>query len=144
MKNNVLFETEFWRVILADDQYYLGRMYVSVKRNVGALRDLTPKEWNDLHKNVIVKLENSLIKSFRADVFNWTCLMNNEYKSENPEPHVHFHLWPRYKNSVRFAGEIFIDEVFGHHYDKYKSKKVNQEVFDKIADNIKNNLPTKS
>jgi len=142
MKNSILYETEYWKIILSDSQYDLGRIIVDIKRDVGTLRDLTAKEWEDFRENIIIRLENVLIESFGAEMFNWSCLMNNAYKPhiENPKPHVHFHLRARYRNPVEFAGETFIDEEFGHHYNRNKNRAVSQEVFDKIAEEIKKHL----
>ena len=138
MKNNLIFETEYWKVILLDNQYDLGRCILDIKRDVGTLRDLTSEEWEDLHR-LIKKLENALIKAFGAEMFNWCCLMNNAYKPniKKPHPHVHFHLRGRYRKPVKFAGETFTDEEFGHHYNRNKEKQVSQKVFNKIAEKIK-------
>ena len=142
MKNNLIYETEYWNVILVDSQYDLGRIMVDIKRDVGALRNLTSEEWEDFRENIVVKLENALMKAFGAEMFNWSCLMNNAYKPhiEKPHPHVHFHLRGRYRNPVEFAGETFVDEEFGHHYDRRKEQEVSPEVFDKIAEEIKKYL----
>ncbi len=50
--------------------------------------------------------------------------MNNFYQKENPNPHVHWHIKPRYKNGVSFHGKDFIDGEFGHHYDDNKDKGI--------------------
>lgn len=108
MEKTILFETKYWVIILANDQYYLGRCILDTKRKVGALRDLTKEEWENLYE-LIKKLENAVIKIFGAEMFNWSCLMNNAYRLNilKANPHVHFHFKPRYKNAVNFAGEIF-------------------------------------
>jgi len=62
------------------------------------------------YKNNSQKWKNSLKKSFGTTMFNWVCLMNDAYKSKNPKPQVHFHLIPRYKNKVEFAGKRFVDK----------------------------------
>jgi len=141
MKNSILFETDHWKVILCDNQYDLGRCILDTKRNVGALRNLKDEEWKDLLE-IIKKLEDVLMKTFDAEMFNWSCLMNNAYKPniEKPHPHVHFHFRARYRNPVEFAGEKFYDEEFGHHYNKDKRKIVSQKIFDKIAEEIKKHL----
>jgi len=64
--------------------------------------------------------------------------MNNQYKDinkNNPEP-LHLHVWPRYKDSVEFNGEMFKDDVFGHHYDKHKEKIVDREFLTILGDRI--------
>jgi len=139
MKNNIIYKTKYWRVILVDNQYDLGRCVIDIKRDVGEISRLSSEEWKDLHKNVIVKLENALKKAFGAEMFNWSCLMNNAFKPpiKKPHPRVHFHFRARYRNPVEFMGETFIDEEFGHHYDRLKDRRVSQEVFDGIREAIK-------
>ena len=105
---------------------------IILKRECGELSGLTEEETLDLLE-IIKKMESSLKKAFGATNFNWTCLMNDEQKKEDPKPQVHLHLLPRYKNKVEFAGEVFIDEVFAHHYDKKKEKIVSAEVLEKIS-----------
>lgn len=78
------------------------------------------------------------MNAFGAEMFNWGCLMNNAYKPEieKPYPHVHFHFRGRYRKSVKFAGELFVDEEFGHHYDRTKERHVSPAVFDAIRKRI--------
>ncbi len=128
-----IFDNKFWRVELLDNQYYLGRCVVVLKRRCEALSDLTNDEVKELFF-VIKKMENVLKKVFGATNFNWTCLMNDAQKKGRDNPQVHLHLWPRYKNKIEFAGEIFEDEVFAHHYDKKKNKIVSEDVLNKIAE----------
>ena len=45
--NSFISETKHWEVYLNQDQYYLGRCVIAVKRNVGAMSDLTDDEWLD-------------------------------------------------------------------------------------------------
>jgi diadenosine tetraphosphate (Ap4A) HIT family hydrolase len=141
MERNIIFKSKYWEVILANDQYYLGRCILDTKREVGTLRELNEEEWEELHE-LIKKLEKVMMKIFGAEMFNWSCLMNNAYKhkEKNPKPHVHFHFKPRYKNIVNFAGEKFHDEDFGHHYNDEHNKMVSPEVFDKIKEEILMNL----
>lgn len=103
-----------WIVMLSsDDQAYSGRAYVRLKRHCGDLADLTGSEWNGL-RSVIRRYEN-VRTAFGADLFR-ACLMNNAFQHENPSPHVHFRVRPRYGSVVGFAGERFYGSEFGHHY----------------------------
>jgi diadenosine tetraphosphate (Ap4A) HIT family hydrolase len=138
-ENELIFETEFWQVILSSDQGYLGRCYVILKRHCGDLAELTDEEWLDFSE-VVKKLESALKKSFNATMFNWTCLMNNAYQSESPNPHVHWHFRPRYNHKVEFAGLIFEDPEFGHHYDRTRKQEVAKDIKIKILEKIKENL----
>ena len=133
---NFLFETKHWKVYLNPDQYYLGRSVVVAKRDVGSLSDLTKDEWLDFTE-LIKKIEATYKKSFGATMFNWTCLMNNAYKNDPPNPHVHWHLLPRYKKAVTFKGIDFGDNEFGSHYARKIDRAVPDEVFSEIVKVIK-------
>lgn len=136
----ILFETDFWKVLLFPNQAYLGRCLISLKKDSGELSDLTSEEWADFHKNIVKKLEPAFKKAFNATMFNWTCFMNHAYRDESPNPHTHWHFRARYKNDVEFAGEKFQDTEFPTHYDKDRKKIVSKELLKKISEEIKKYL----
>lgn len=136
----IILETEYWIVELNNyDQTCLGRSYVSAKREVGSMSDLTQEEWLDF-SSVVKKLEASCKNVFGATMFNWTCLMNLAYQNDPPNPHVHWHFRPRYKNPVSFAGETFEDVAFGKHYERGTERKVTDEIASKIVETIQKYL----
>ncbi len=136
----ILFETEFWKVILSSDQAYLGKCVIVLKRDCERMSNLTSDEWMDFHKNIVQKLESVFKNVFNATMFNWTCLMNNAFKTENPKPQVHWHFRPRYKNDVKFAGERFQDSEFAHHYNRKRKKIVSKEMLKKISEEVRKYL----
>jgi diadenosine tetraphosphate (Ap4A) HIT family hydrolase len=124
-----LWETEHWLVILSEDQTYLGRGVISLKRRpCTTLTELRDEELVDLRNNVIVPYEAAVKKAFGAELFNWACLMNNAYQNTPPDPHVHWHVWPRYRNPVELEGEAFVDEYFGHYLSLDKKRSVSPEL----------------
>lgn len=134
----IIKETNHWYITLWENQYYLGRASIEYK-------DLSKKHLSELSNEEILELfslikgyEIALKKTLGTTNFNWTCLMNNQYKEKNKDnPEVlHLHVWPRYKNKVEFNGEVFEDEVFAHHYDKHKEKYVSRDFLITLADNI--------
>jgi len=135
---NSVFETKYWIALLASDQAYLGRCYVSLKRHCGDLAELKSEEWKDLII-LIGKLEKSVKRAFDADLFNWTCLMNLAYHNSPPNPHVHWHFRPRYSNPVDFDNLTFKDPEFGNHYarEAERSFEVSEETQHKIIEKIK-------
>jgi diadenosine tetraphosphate (Ap4A) HIT family hydrolase len=136
-----ILDSKYWKAKLIEDQYYLGRSIVVFKGDIEFIHQLSDEQFLDL-KQVINKLEIGLIKSFGTSNFNWGCLMNDSYKPENraKKKELHLHLRPRYENSVDFAGELFVDEEFGHHYDRVKKKIVSEDILNQIADKIRTNL----
>jgi|SRR3989344_4782962 len=135
MTEIVLFETIYWKIILFEDQAYLGRCVIVLKRHCDELSNLTLDEWSDFYE-VVKKLEFALKKTFKATMFNWACLMNDAYKSKNPKPQVHWHFRPRYNSDVLFMGEKFEDLEFAHHYSRERKKIVSYEFLKEIAKEI--------
>lgn len=135
--SNLIFETKFWRVILHDDQAYLGRSIVRLKRSSGDLIFLTDEEWGELHE-VIKIYELAVRKAFGATLFNWSCLMNHGYKFKPYTPLIHWHVRPRYKLPVSFAGLIFTDSKFGKHYARGSNRYVTKDIREKIIEAIRN------
>lgn len=133
--SNYISETNHWEIYLNPDQYYLGRLVIVAKREVPAMSELTNEEWMDFAE-LARKTENGFKKEFEATMFNWTCLMNNAYKEEIPHPQVHWHMRPRYKNPVEFAGQTFEDKEFGHHYARETEMAVSSEIEKEIIARI--------
>jgi diadenosine tetraphosphate (Ap4A) HIT family hydrolase len=94
-------------------------------------------------KELTKTLENLMIKTFRATMFNWSCLLNDAYLSRIPNPHVHWHFRPRYDHDVKFAEITFKDPDFGYHYNRERKQKLNEIVRGKIIKKLKENLKGK-
>lgn len=137
----LLFETDHWRVDLAEDQRYLGRCYVSLKRSCGDLADVTEEEMLDFLA-VVRRFETLMREAFGATMFNWGCLMNDAYQEADPKPQVHWHVRPRYAVAATVAGETFEDPNFGHHYVREKADKreVSPEMLEAIAAELHHRL----
>lgn len=136
----LIYETKYWKVLLhTKDQGYLGRCIVSLKRHCGDLAELNQEEVLDFIY-LVKKLESAAKKAFNATMFNWTCLMNNAYQKKPYNPHVHWHFRPRYNHKVNFAGIVFEDAAFGHHYDKGNFQEVSDDVRRRIIEKIRQNL----
>lgn len=131
-----LLTTEYWNVVLAPDQGYLGRCYVTLREHKASLSDLSDEEWAD-YAAIVRKLEQAGRKAFDASLFNWACMMNNAYQEENASPHVHWHFRPRYRQPVVVNGVTFTDPQFGHHYDRDQRKTVDADTFQEIIRRIR-------
>lgn len=136
---DLIFETDFWRVILSFSQRYLGRCYIFSKRHFAGLSDMTIEENADFFE-AVKKIEGAIKKSFGAEMFNWSCLMNNFYKKENPDAHVHWHMKPRYRDKVLFNGRVFEDKEFGHHYSRDDDVVCPEDMMAAIVEEIQKNL----
>lgn len=116
-----IFESNYWRIHLNEEQSYLGRCVIVAKKHSASLSELPSEEWLDLLE-VIKKLEKSISKAFSARMHNWSCLMNDAYQESPPNPHVHWHLRPRYEKPVNFSGKVFKDPDFGYHYNRNRNE----------------------
>lgn len=136
---HLLVKTKHWQVVLGNDQVYLGRAYVTLRTYKGRLSELNPEEWADFQALVAV-LEDAYRGTFGADPLNWACLMNNAYRVKPAHPHVHWHVFPRYKKAVEVAGIIFDDSAYGEHYDLHVKRDVDDEVVERILVRLKEHL----
>jgi len=103
-KDDLIYESDYWIVLLHKSQGYIGRCMIDLKRHAESLSDLTKDEWEDFI-SLIKKLEAALKKSFMATTFNLTFMMNDAFQEKPYNPHVHWHLRARYRNqfSDKFA-----------------------------------------
>ena len=138
---DLIAETYYWIILLAPDQRNLGTCVVALKRFEGDLDGLNDGEWQEFSK-IVKNLEHALKTAFNSTMFNWGCLMNSSYLNDPPNPHVHWHMIPRYKEKTKFAGLTFEDPCFGSSTMKAKVgfRKVAEDVRIKIIKEIKNNL----
>ena len=133
--NEPILENEYWSVTLEPNQAYLGQCFINLKQHKSDLSELIEAEWLAF-ADVVKKLEAAIRSAFGPDLFNWTCLMNNAYRSASAKPHVHWSAVPRYRHPVTFYGAEFTDPQFGYHYDIQHKLEVSGEVMAAIADEI--------
>lgn len=110
---DVIKETDHWIIFLAPNQSNLGTCVVALNRHCEELSELTKEEWEEFI-SLVIKLERAVKESFQATLVNWGCLMNSSYLHDPPDPHLHWHFIPRYRNIVKFDGLIFEDPHFGY------------------------------
>ena len=135
---DIIHQTDYWMVFLAPSQRYLGTCVVALKRHCKNLSELKEQEWTDFAV-IVNKLENALDKSFKPDLYNWSCFKNATFRDQNPNPEVHWHFIPRYKEEIEFADTIFEDPDFGH-IPQPIEKKVSNGIMKEIMAKIKANL----
>jgi diadenosine tetraphosphate (Ap4A) HIT family hydrolase len=133
-------ETSYWMIFLAPSQRYLGTCVVALKKKRANLSEVSDEEWDDF-VGIVRKMEDSVDKSFKPDLFNWSCFKNAAFRkdSESVDPEIHWHFIPRYQKSVLVYGIEFDDPDFGH-IPQPIARIVPREVMDKIKLLIKNNF----
>lgn len=138
-KQNILYESVYWYVFLADKQDYLDRCVVVLKRHCTTLSQLDLSEWIEL-KEIITKFEDCFKNVLGADLCNWSCLMNDFYKSVTPNPHLHMHVRPRYNKAITINDNSYVDVEFGHHYNPKKETMLSDKDRKILFEKIKNYL----
>lgn len=131
-----IIRTKYWNVETGSNHAYLGRAYVTLLAHKGSLSELSSAEWAEFEE-LVRRLETAYREAFGAGPFNWSCLMNNAYKERPYNPHVHWHLIPRYEKPVSIAGLTFTDEEFGHMFTPKKERIVDDRVVNEIVEKIK-------
>lgn|SRR5574341_136825 len=135
-----IYETPCWIIKLAPNQSLLGRCVISTKRHVGDLAHLSGEEITEFLK-IIQQLEGALRKAFNATMFNWSCYMNHAYRETPSNPHVHWWVVPRYRETVELEGTVFKDLSFGDPYDHAQWQEVSTELKTQIVEKIFAALP---
>lgn len=125
----------YWGVTLFENQYYLGRSIIFLKRHAGdAFIDTSIDEKNELENIVIPKLTNAISNLYKPDRFNYAAL-GNEVE------HAHWHIIPRYGKPVEFCGMVFEDKNYGKNYAPYdKNFKIDDEILMRIKIDIANTI----
>lgn len=136
---SLILDTEHWRVVLSYYQSYVGRLFVMLRAHKASLHELTQEEWDDFTQ-LVPWLEKANIQAFGGTPFNWLSMMNDSYKNTPPNPHVHWHMLPRYDHDVTIANKTFTDPDFGHHYDKDRNETISPEITQAIIKDLKRSL----
>ena len=136
-KQYQVYETAFWSVYLSDEQDYIGRCILVLKRHCSSMSEMNEDEWEDLRK-LICKVETCLKTVLGATLCNWSCLMNSFYKESEPYPHLHIHVRPRYDKPLMVNGNIYTDSEFGHHYAVKKDSEISDKDRETVFIQLKN------
>lgn len=135
-----ILDTQYWSVgIDGHNHAYFGRAYVTLKEHKGSLSGLSQEEWADFEE-IIRKLEKAYKDAFGAEPLNWGCFMNHAFRTEPFNPHVHWHIYPRYKIAPEFDGTTFDDPLFGNFYDDKAKRIVSSETAEAIASRLRQQL----
>jgi len=98
----IIKEFKHWVVLFREKQVTIGSVIIMSKElDRQSLGTISAEAWGEFGK-VSAFVENTIMKAFGAEKFNYLALM-----MFNPE--VHFHVIPRYSKPVTFMGSDFID-----------------------------------
>jgi ATP adenylyltransferase len=127
---DVLFDTPYWIIYLAPSQRYLGTCVVALKRHCKDLSQVEKNEWVDFGI-IVQKLEHALEKTFKPTLYNWSCFKNSTFRTNKPNPEIHWHFIPRYQDEIDFEGVKFRDQDFG-----YIPQPIKQEIPLKLREKL--------
>ncbi len=95
---------EYWSVLLRPDQATLGSVILINHGNAHAFGDLSSEATSEL-SIVTNDIETALSNCFKYDKINYLMLMMID-------PHVHFHVIPRYSTERIFKSVTILDEAW--------------------------------
>jgi diadenosine tetraphosphate (Ap4A) HIT family hydrolase len=133
-KNQILV-TDHWSVGVGNNQAYFGRAYATLRTHKGSLSSLDEAEWQEFQE-IVRRLEAAYKAVYGAEPLNWGCFMNNAYRVEPAHPHVHWHIFPRYKVAPTLHGVEYDDPLYGEFYDDNAERLVSDEVAQEIASKL--------
>lgn len=93
--------TEHWVVLLRPAQVTLGSLILACTEDARAFSEISAPAFATL-AGTIGNIEGTLGTLFHYDKINYLMLMM-------VDPHVHFHVIPRYARTVRFHDSTFTD-----------------------------------
>jgi len=96
-----------WVVLLRPDQVTAGSLVLACKGNVKRVPEVPEAAFAELHR-VTTDLEAALKSAFAFDRINYVLLMM-------VDPHVHWHVIPRYAAVREVAGVTFEDRGWPGH-----------------------------
>ena len=92
---------EHWVVLLRPAQVTVGSLILAAKSDATAFGQLPPEAHSELAA-VTKEIEATLLAEIGYEKINYLMLMM-------VDPHVHFHVLPRYEGSKSFSGTEFTD-----------------------------------
>ncbi len=127
----IIYETRYWTWSLRPIQSTLGAGVLSLKRECGVFSELSVEEFCDLN-NIIKVIEHTLKSTFNYDIINYMMLMMVDKQ-------VHYHILPRYENSIDFLGVIWKDLGWPS-IPNLDGEVVDSDVLNNILNKIKSDI----
>jgi diadenosine tetraphosphate (Ap4A) HIT family hydrolase len=97
-------ENDHWIVTVRPKQATLGASVLICRRHATSLGELDAAE-GAAFADIVARMESRLRDAFRYDKINYLMLMM-------VDPHLHFHVVPRYAQTRTFAGLAFADPAW--------------------------------
>jgi len=132
-KKNLIKEYNHWILLIRNRHKTLGSCLAIAKEHHALLSELSQEEMAE-YAQVVKDIERALKKAFNYEHVQHLLLMAKE-------KHVHFNVFPRYKENKDFAGVTFPDDFPDTpHPLGIKNLPINQGVLDQIKEEIQKHL----
>ena len=118
-----------WLVLLRPAQVTLGALVLVAREPVTAFSRLSETGFTELAR-VTRDVEMVLSHLFHYDKLNYLMLMM-------VDPHVHFHVLPRYAAERRYAGEVFSDNAWPGPPNLAQNNQIDAKVFSRLRDDLR-------
>ena len=122
-----------WIVLLRPDQVTLGSLVLIAQEPVTAFSQISRTGFTELAE-VTRDIEKVLSHLFDYDKLNYLMLMM-------VDPHVHFHVIPRYSTKRYYAGQEFFDRAWPGPPELGQINQTDDEIFSQLRDELKINWP---
>ena len=115
---------EHWVVLLRPAQVTLGSLVLAAKDDATAFGALPPAAYAEL-ATIIAHVERVLSETVRYDRINYLMLMM-------VDPHVHFHIFPRYEGERSFESVTIEDSGWPGPPDFKSGQGIDPSVFERL------------
>jgi len=119
-------EMEHSIFVVGDHQWHRGYAVVALKKHVREPYDLTPDVQGE-HFREVMRAAEAIAKTFRPVKMNFSCY-------GNAEPHVHWHVVPRY------AGDPYPGKDPWEDIARFSEKTISADQAREIASRIRRNF----
>lgn len=101
-KQNLVKEYNYWKLLIKEEPNKLGRLVAILKREAFSLQNVTSEEMAE-YSTIVKEVEPALEKAFGAYLVQHLHLAFVDKQ-------IHFHIIPRYKETVEFADINWTDD----------------------------------
>ena len=127
-------EAEHWVVLLRPEQVTAGCLILACKEDARSLGQISPAAGTEL-PGVVAAIETTLSATYEPEKFNYLALMM-------VDPHVHFHVIPRYANAVEVAGNTIPDPGWPKQPNLAAAASLTVDQMAEMLEELKSNWPS--
>lgn len=126
--DNVIREYKYWSVLLRPKQVTLGSLVMICNEDATSFSEISTEAFEE-QQEVIKDIEQVLGALFEFEKINYLMLMM-------VDPHVHYHVIPRYDQVRKFEEKLFSDTGWPALPDLAHSHDIDSSVFISLRDTL--------